>query len=69
MLMTGPKTATRPRAFTEGELKKVGVTIENPYKLWLSCDRCGDVWSPCILPGGRLPRGYWKCPQGCNETS
>jgi hypothetical protein len=34
----------------------------SPYSTWLRCMICGMTWSPCILPGGKLPRGYWKCP-------
>ncbi len=58
-----------PKACTKGELKKVGVTVEGlPYRIYLTCDNCGQAWSPNLLPGGRLPRGYWKCPRGwdCN---
>jgi len=32
----------------------------------LKCKTCGQTWSPNLLTGGRLPRGYWKCPKGCN---
>jgi hypothetical protein len=30
------------------------------------CDGCGQVWSPNLGAGGRLPRGWWRCPNGCN---
>jgi hypothetical protein len=26
------------------------------------------LWTPNLLPGGRLPRGYWQCPNGCNHA-
>lgn len=31
-------------------------------------DNCGQIWSPSLLAGGRLPRGYWKCPRGLAAT-
>ncbi len=59
----------RPAEFTEKELKKVGVTITDIRRTMLRCDKCGQYWSPNIQPGGRLPRGYWKCPNGCNVSN
>ncbi len=57
----------RPSRFTEGQMKKVGVTIENRDHVLLRCDACGQSWSPNLLSKGRLPRGYWKCPRSCNS--
>jgi hypothetical protein len=57
----------RPKELSESQLKKVGITIEDPVHIWLRCDKCGDAWSPHIQRGGKLPRGYWKCPNGCNS--
>jgi len=48
------------------ELRTAGVSVVDPHRLILECDRCGRRWSPNLLTGGRLPRGYWKCPWGCN---
>jgi hypothetical protein len=48
-------------------LAKLGVEILDKSKVHLSCNNCGQGWSPNILAGGRLPRGYWKCPNGCNH--
>lgn len=56
-----------PRSFTDSQLAKVGVIIVNEYTRSLGCLDCQYIWSPMIQPGGKLPRGYWKCPQGCNE--
>ena len=57
-----------PRKYTAAELRRVGVEIERVYGIsdLLSCSDCGKVWMPMLLPGARLPRGYWKCPNGCN---
>ena len=44
-----------------------GVTLLNDQTLLFQCDKCGQLWSPNLLPnGGRLPKGYWKCPNKCN---
>jgi len=55
----------RPKRFTPGELEKVGVKILDKGQVTLECEKCGQVWSPNLLRGGRLPRNYWKCPNGC----
>lgn len=52
--------------FTESSLEKVGVTIVDPYKIFLQCKHCNYVWAPIIKTGGRFPRCWWKCPEGCN---
>jgi hypothetical protein len=58
---------TRPRRFSQPELDKFGVTIEKRHQnILLSCESCGCRWSPNLISGGRLPRGYWKCPNRCN---
>jgi hypothetical protein len=56
----------RPRGCADMELRKVGVEIICPDEKVLKCQKCGVVWSPNIRPGGRLPRGWWQCPNGCN---
>ena len=59
-----------PRDYTERELAKFGVEIANEYPHYsLRCKVCSEVWWPSIRPqsGGKLYRGSWKCPRGCNE--
>ncbi len=56
----------RPLRFTERELAKFGVEITDSHRVWLRCTNCGQGWSPNLLSGGRMPRGYWKCPNECN---
>jgi hypothetical protein len=34
----------------------------------LKCNKCGQIWSPNLRPGGKLPHRYWQCPNGCNQT-
>ena len=38
-------------------------------RVWVTCAGCGQGWSPNLQPGGKLPRGWWKRPQGCNVKS
>jgi len=57
----------KPKGCTESELAKVGVELVDPNKLKLRCKKCGLLWSPKIVSGGRLPKGYWICSNGCNE--
>lgn len=58
--------SSRPRRCTQPELAKFRVEILDKKNLQLRCLNCGQVWSPLLLAGGRLPKGYWKCPTwGC----
>lgn len=57
-----------PRRFSEPELKRFQVQIIDPYGVVLRCTGCGQVWSPMLRSAGRLPKGYWKCPDGCNHA-
>ena len=58
----------RPRRCTAGELARVGVELIDAAGVRLKCKKCGVVWSPNVGRHGRLPRGWWKCPWGCNRT-
>ena len=57
----------RPRRYDDLELLKAGVLITDPHRGWLQCVFCGRNWSPDLLPGGKMPQGYWRCTDGCNE--
>jgi hypothetical protein len=53
----------------EKTAKKRNVTIvEGTHRFIVKCNQCGYEWSPNIRAGGRLPRRWWKCPNGCNVT-
>lgn len=45
------------------------VEILDDRNLKFKCKVCGQVWWPNIKPdsGGRLYRGAWQCPNGCEE--
>jgi hypothetical protein len=53
--------------FSESYLKDRGVTLTDEKRLILHCDSCGQGWSPNIQRGGKIKRGFWYCPNGCNR--
>jgi len=59
----------RPRQYNETQLSKVGVEVLDRTHVHLRCKVCGTTWSPNLRTGGKLPRGYWKCPNGCNASA
>jgi hypothetical protein len=59
---------TGPYEISEYQLKKVGVILLSAKPLTLKCCKCEAVW-PVITKGLRLPKGYWRCPKGCNVVN
>lgn len=55
-----------PKRFSENELKKVGIQSVSMSTTMLKCSKCKATWSPNLREGGKLPKGYWQCPKGCN---
>lgn len=35
------------------------------YTQTMECRVCGQTWHPMLRQGGRMPRGYRHCPNGC----
>jgi len=57
----------RPKKLTIRELAKAGVAWDgNLLRIPFVCPQCGKAWSPNVLSGGRMPKGYWHCPNKCN---
>lgn len=56
-----------PHEVSDSQLKKVGVSLVNAKSLMLRCGKCKETW-PIKQKGLRLPKGYWKCPNGCNSS-
>lgn len=54
-----------PHELSAYELQKVGISWVGRAPLLLRCDQCGEQWQ-ITKKGLRLPKGYWKCPNGCN---
>jgi hypothetical protein len=59
---------TYPRNITAYQLDNVGVEVIDRVALRLQCNSCGQVWSPNLQTGSRLPRRWWQCPNDCNAT-
>ena len=56
-----------PHDYTENQLRKVRVNVVRAAPLLvLRCDECGATWQ-VKQKGLRMPKGYWKCPNGCNR--
>jgi len=49
-------------SMTKANIERVGA--ESHFR----CKKCGQEWSPNLLSGGKLPKGWWKCPRGCNSS-
>jgi len=43
-------------------------TIDGP-EITLRCKTCGATWKPDMRGRKRLPKGYWRCPENCNEQT
>ena len=43
-------------------------TLEGP-EITLRCKTCGSTWKPDMTGRKRLPKGYWNCPENCNEKT
>ena len=59
---------TLPSAIRVCKMHKV--TIINARVGTIQCDQCEHRWVVNIRPNsrGRWYYGWWKCPNGCNET-
>jgi excisionase family DNA binding protein len=56
-----------PRYPTAEELDEVDVTIAQEQPLVLRCNSCATTWTPEVRSNGKLARGAWRCPNGCNS--
>ena len=43
-------------------------TLESP-EITLRCKTCGSTWKLDMRGRKRLPKGYWRCPENCNEKT
>lgn len=56
-------------AHVKRKAREVNVEVDRGIEgnLLVTCNGCGQVWQVLIQSGGRRnPRGWWKCPNGCN---
>ena len=56
----------KPQRFNESQMDKVGIIVLDKDKILLQCKKCNQKWTPNLLSGGRLPKNYWHCIDGCN---
>ena len=56
-----------PHEISQYQLKKVSVLLLSVKPLKLKCYKCEAIWT-VTARGLRLPKGYWKCPNGCNTA-
>ena len=49
------------------DLARWGVVLDDRYKYMYRCLHCGQTWGLSIPSGGKRPRGWWICPEGCNR--
>jgi hypothetical protein len=61
------KDPNEPRAYTESELRKVGVEIVQFSTVLLRCRHCRTIWKVRTRASGHLPKNYWLCPNGCSR--
>ena len=54
-----------PYEFSKSQMQKVGVILLDDKQHQLQCAACRAVWR-VVKRGLRFPKGYWKCPNGCN---
>lgn len=62
-----PPTLYRPKRYNKNQLDRAGVELLD--RGFLLCKNCGISWSPNVRTGGKMTRGYWKCPNGCNAEA
>lgn len=49
------------------KLEEKQVEIIEAPEITLRCKTCGSTWKPDTRDRKRLPKGYWRCPENCNE--
>jgi len=62
MIENSPNTQMRRSA------DRAGVTVLDDSRVLLQCTDCRQKWSPMIQTGGKLRRGWRRCPHGCNKN-
>jgi len=47
--------------------QKDDVTVLDKEGQRFQCNTCGQIWQTNLLEGGRRPKNYRLCPNGCNK--
>jgi hypothetical protein len=56
-------------SYTHAALETLGVKIADAAHTTLQCARCETSWPAERNKYGKLLRGVWKCPEGCNSKT
>jgi hypothetical protein len=60
----------RPRSRLQGELAKAGLaSVGNTDNPCFECVECHRRWMVNLFSHHRLPRHWWRCPNGCNTPT
>lgn len=51
------------------KLQEKQVETLNGPEITIRCKTCGTTWKPDMRGRKRLPKGYWRCPENCNEQT
>jgi PleD family two-component response regulator len=60
--MSDPKVPYHVRR----NLKRKNVELVDEGSFTLQCTICNHTWTPEIEGRKRMPKNYWRCPNGCN---
>jgi hypothetical protein len=63
--VTAP-TQTDSRRYLRMKMARFGIILLNKHGRILECERCETQWRPEPAADGRLPEGFWRCPNRCN---
>lgn len=47
--------------------RRAGLEVFDRERFRVRCVACGQTWSPNSRSGGKLYRGWRRCPNGCND--
>ena len=60
--------ADAPERIAQADCDAFNVEVVPGSGMRLKCICCGSVWLSFRWAGSsQLPKGYWRCPRGCNE--
>jgi hypothetical protein len=55
------------RHASEVHMARLGARVFNADELELQCVTCQQIWRLELDEDGKLPFGYWICPNRCNR--
>ncbi len=64
--MEAEVTARVLRSQRPSDLTRAGIELIDQSLRLYACRECGHRWIATVRSRGRLCRGWWRCPSGCN---